>query len=101
VQTSDPLQAVPQAPQLRASVLGSTHALLQSSWLLVQEVVVHAPATQLWPRLQAVPQAPQLVASVWRSTHAPLHRVTPELQVQAPLVQFAPVPHITPQVPQS
>jgi hypothetical protein len=78
LQTSVALQAVPQAPQLLASLLMFTHVPLQS---VVPVAQPHFPAVQVWPVAHLVLQAPQLSLLLWRSTQAPLQVFLGDAQV--------------------
>jgi hypothetical protein len=67
-----------QAPQLRGSLFGSTHAPPQSAWLSAQPQV---PALQKTFAEQARPQAPQLSGSESTPTHSLPHAVRPSGQL--------------------
>ena len=60
------MHRTPQAPQLSLSVVGSTHAVPQSSF--AQGAGVHVLLWQVPPSAQASPQAPQLALLVVVST---------------------------------
>jgi hypothetical protein len=81
MQTSPPVQTVPQPPQLFALVDVSTQVLLHKVW-----VTGHwqTPPEQIRPPVQISPpapaQAPQLFASVSVSTHVPPQQDRPLLQ---------------------
>lgn len=87
-----PAQALPQVPQLAASVAVSTHVAPQTTWPPGQ---AHDPAWQVVPPVQALPQAPQLAALVCRSTQAPPQLVRPAAQ-QTPPWQVWPLAHAAP-----
>jgi hypothetical protein len=63
---------LPQAPQLLASLLVSTHTPLHKVWPSPQP---HMPAVQTWPPGQTFPQAPQLLGSLLVSTQVSPHKV--------------------------
>jgi hypothetical protein len=91
-------QALPQAPQLLALVVVSTHCPLHSVC-----PVGHAqlPLPQVCPLAQTLPQAPQLLASLLVFTQALPQKVCPAVvQAHAPLTQERPPPQTVPQVPQ-
>ena len=77
------LQAVPQPPQLAASMAvlvshPSLLSLLQSAQPLLQAPVPQAPPAQVATALvalQTVPQAPQLAGSVWSSARSSATRI--------------------------
>ena len=88
VQVPSP-QARPQAPQLRASALRSTHVhpvtgslghimIVGDDELHVQWEAVQIPSPQAWP------QAPQLRASVLTSTHDDPHMVWLQSELDEP-----------------
>ncbi len=94
-------QAVPQAPQLRGSVMGETQLRPQvicstphDAWQL--------PAAQTCPAGHALPHAPQWSASVWRSRQVPSQSVwlITHATTQAPPTQAFPTGHALPHAPQ-
>jgi hypothetical protein len=84
-------QAVPQAPQLAASVWTSTQIMrppvMQMRFGVVHEIA-HAPLTQSWPEGQAVAHAPQLAGSLAVSTQRPMQSVWPVGHAQRPAWQL-------------
>src|SRR5580692_1196307 len=79
------VQAMPQVPQLAASVCRFLQVPEQLVWPVGQPV--QTPAAQVWPVVQATPQVPQLAASVCRFLQTPEHMVWPLTQTQAPALQ--------------
>ena len=84
VQVCPPVQALPQAPQLVASVCVFTQAPPQS---VVPVAQAQAPAVQTRPIGQAVPQVPQFAASVWRFTQVRPQTDWPVGHTQRPAAQ--------------
>jgi hypothetical protein len=66
--------AVPQPPQLAASVVVSVQPAAQAARPFWHP---HVPLTHALPTTQVAPQAPQCAASDVRFTHAPPHWVWP------------------------
>jgi hypothetical protein len=62
---------------------------------------VHTPFWQLVPPLQRLPHLPQLALSDCGSTQVAPHTRSPVEQPQTPPVQFAPLAHRRPHMPQS
>jgi len=102
----EPLQTLPQAPQLFGSP--RTFTQLDPHWVrpVAQLTVTHAPETQAWPPAQAVPHLPQFAGSYCTFEHTavePLpHRVSPvEQDVEhTPALHTWPAEHFVPQAPQ-
>jgi hypothetical protein len=64
LQTAPLGQALPQAPQLRASLPLMFAQEPPAHWVVpVAQLAAQAPALQTWPDGQAFPQLPQLLAS--------------------------------------
>jgi len=94
-----PVQAAPQAPQLALSVARSRQVPEQSV-CAAEQVVVQAPATQVWPPAQTRPQMPQLLLSVWSARQVPEHAVCPVGHTQLRPEHEVPPAHARPQAPQ-
>jgi hypothetical protein len=101
-QTSVPVQAVPQLPQLFGSLAVSTQTPPQSFWVPTQLEVWQVPPTQSWFAVQTVSQPPQLFESVCVSTHEPEQSVVGAGQsaTQLPAAHFWPLAHALLQLPQ-
>jgi len=84
----DPLQALPQAPQLAGSEERLVHVVPHFVWPAGQAVPVQAPLIQFGvDPPQTRPHAPQLLASLLRSAQRPPQQVwplEPQLFPQAP-----------------
>jgi hypothetical protein len=63
-------QTVPQAPQLRGSVLVLVQLPAQLTRPLAQ-VTTQVPAEHTWPAAHIRPHVPQLLRSTWRSRQVP------------------------------
>ncbi len=87
-------------PQLSGSVSVFVHIAPQSSGFAPSHA--QEPASQTAPGLQSVPHDPQAPASVWRSRQRGerLAQSVSEPHWQAPPLQVAVPPHLTPQPPQ-
>jgi hypothetical protein len=95
-----PAHAIPQPPQLAASLTTSTHAPPQAR---VPAGHAHRPPVHACDSAQTAPQAPQSRTSVARSTQLAPHAVSPALheEAQAPRLQRGEVPpHATEHSPQ-
>src|SRR5687768_15815475 len=88
LQTSPPVQTLPQVPQFIGSLVTLTHAPPQSCCCVGQPVLVQAPFTQASPASHTVPHAPQLRKLVVVSMQSPLHDVCPTGQVHCPVAQI-------------
>ena len=97
----NPLQATPQAPQLRGSMLTSVQTPPQTMRGVGQR---QTPPAQTKPSGHLFPQKPQFLESVNRSVQTvPLdveHVVLGLKQVQEPPTQLKPGPQTTPHRPQ-
>jgi hypothetical protein len=97
--SSPMVQRLPQPPQLRGSLVGSTHV---PPHIVVPVLHAQALAAQVAPVGHAVPQAPQSSGSLVRSTHELEQFVRPvaHVVVQTPAEQTWPVVQAFPQAPQ-
>jgi hypothetical protein len=98
---------VPQAPQLKRSLLVLTHVPAPASpppqvTSPGLHVSAQAPAEQTCPLVHVVPQTPQLLGSLWRSLQTSPHLVVPvpQLVAQTPRLQTWLVAQVVPQTPQ-
>jgi hypothetical protein len=82
-QSSSESQAVPQAPQLRRSLLTSWQRPLQKAWP-AGHAVEQAPPWHTEPAAQTRPHAPQFASSVESSAQRPAQVVSPSAQPVAP-----------------
>lgn len=96
-------QAVPHAPQLRASIEVSVH-VEPHSWRGEMQPLTAAqtPSLQYWPIAQALLQAPQCFGSFFASTQVMPHcrSGAAQLTMHAPAEQRLPDGQALPQVPQ-
>jgi len=90
--------ARPQAPQLAASALTSTH--LPPAQGVVPGRHVQTPSAHAPPVSQTTPQAPQFAVSLSMRTHTPPQSKRPAGQTHFEEAQERPPPHTTPQAPQ-
>jgi len=88
-QDSPPTQAVPHAPQLRASALRFTQLRPQRTVPLGQ-LDRHIPDAHTWPVAHTRPHMPQLSTRLSVSVHTPAHRVCPGRQMHIPPLQMVP-----------
>jgi hypothetical protein len=96
-------QAVPQAPQLFRSVLGSTQAAPQRMKGAVhwKPQLVAQVGVPLGGALQIVPHFPQFEVSLPRSTQEPLQSVlSPQSVAHWPAIHTLPEPQLVEQLPQ-
>jgi hypothetical protein len=100
-------QVVPQAPQLKRSLLVLTQepAPASPARQLTRpgpHVSAQLPAEQTCPVAHLVAHAPQLVGSLWRSRQTSPHVVVPFPHVAAhtPRLQTSPLAQVVPQAPQ-
>jgi hypothetical protein len=92
--------AFPHEPQLLGSLPVSTQLPLHRVSPAGHCAGWQMPLTHESPLGQVLPQAPQLLGSLDVSTQSPEHIVLPGGQVQTPLAQCCPAPHLCPQRPQ-
>ncbi len=72
-----PWQAIPHAPQLRASLSRSTHAPPHTIWSIAH---AQLPLTHARPASHTTPQLPQLLRSLCSETQTPRQRSCPKGQ---------------------
>jgi hypothetical protein len=98
---------MPQAPQLKRSLLVLTHVPAPASPLRQLaspglHVSAQVPAEQTCAVVHLVPQAPQLSGSLWRSSQTSPHFVVPltHVEVHIPRLQTSALAQVVPQAPQ-
>jgi hypothetical protein len=97
VQTSVARQAVPQEPQLVASVCVDLHTPLHA---VCPEGHTQTLFTHDWLEPHVAPHAPQFVLLVAVSTQRPPQSVSPAGHLHTPFVQLCPALHALRHVPQ-
>jgi hypothetical protein len=90
-------QEVPQLPQLRLSVISSTHVPLHAVPVPGQ---LQTPAVHAEPIGHALPHVPQFDVLMLVSTHVLPHAVPPPGHAHTPAVHVEPSGHVLPHVPQ-